>query len=91
MFSKTFKIRKRFFFDDIFDRILKSRCSMLIGNVFMDDVSLSYDLLSLNNECSVTLVMGGNTESFPYIECIILTMEKADVNVLNEFKRIWEV
>lgn len=90
MFTKTLQVNKSMFFREIFHKINESAENMLISSVIIDDATINFDLLSENNETSVTIILEGDICIFPLVTKIVLSLENGDVTIINKIKRIWE-
>lgn len=90
MFTKTLHVNKNMFFREIFHKINKSAENMLISNVIINESTINYDLLTDENEVSVTIILEGDICILPLVASIVLSLENADVTIINKIKRIWE-
>ena len=89
MYSKTIQVEKMLSFREIFHKINNSIGDYMIANVRINESDINYDLIRFDNEVSVTLALSGDTVIFPQIDTISITMEVADINVINNIKRIF--
>lgn len=89
MFNKTLQIDKRFNFREIFHKINKTTNGMLISNVNINDSVISYDLISDNNEVSISIILEGDVAMYPIVSEIIMDFENGDITIINKIKSEW--
>lgn len=89
MFTKTLEINKRFSYREIFSKINKTTNDMLISNITIDDAVITYDLISNENEVSISIVLDGDVGLYPMITKIIMSFENASVTIINKIKSEW--
>lgn len=91
MISKTLKIDKSMCYGDIFNRIYlpEKINSYDVTELHIDSNCISYDLLSNDNEVSVSLILEGEINIIPTIKEIVISIEKGDLNSFNDLKLIW--
>lgn len=89
MFTKTLEIGKRFSYREIFSKINKTTNDMLISNITIDDAVITYDLISNENEVSISIVLDGDVGMYPMITKIILSFENGDITIINKIKSEW--
>lgn len=88
MFTKTLEINKRYSFREIFHKINKTT-EGIISNVTIDDAVVNYDLVSMNNEVSVSIILDGDVALYPTVTKIVLSFENADITIINKIKTEW--
>lgn len=89
MFTKTLEIGKRFSFREIFHKINKTTEGMMISNVTIDDAVITYDLLSVENEISISIILEGDIALYPIVSNIVLSFENGDITIINKIKSEW--
>lgn len=89
MLSKSFDVNKCYSFREILHKISNSTGDYLISNLMVNEFDINYDLTKCDNEVSVTLLLSGDTFIFPCVDSISITMEEADINVVNSIKRMF--
>ncbi|WP_312286654.1 hypothetical protein [Terrisporobacter sp.] len=89
MFNKTLEINKRFSFREIFHKINKTTEGMMISNVTIYDETITYDLISSENEVSISIILEGDVALFPIVSKIILDFDSGDITIINKIKSEW--
>lgn len=89
MFDKTLEINKRFSFREIFHKINQTTNGMMISNVAINDELVTYDLLSVDNEISISIILDGDVALYPIVSKIVLSFENADITIINKIKSEW--
>lgn len=89
MFNKTLEINKRFSFREIFHKINKTTEGMMISNVTIYDETITYDLISSENEVSISIILEGDVALFPVVSKIVLDFDMGDVTIINKIKTEW--
>lgn len=91
MISKTLKINKSMCYGDIFNKIYlpEKINSYKVADLHIDNNCISYDLLSNDNEVSVSLLLEGEINIIPTIKEIVISIEQGDLNLFNDLKSIW--
>ena len=91
MISKTLKINKSMCYGDIFNKIYlpEKINSHKVAELHIDDNCISYDILSNDNEVSISLILEGETNIIPTIKEIVISIERGDLNLFNDLKLIW--
>ena len=92
MISKTLKVNKKMSYREIFKKIYSfEEMNFKICDLCIDDTCISYDLISQENEVSVSLLLTGDVSSIPTIGDIVISIEKGDLNLLNDMKLVWKI
>lgn len=89
MFNKTLEIDKRFSFREIFHKINKTTEGMMISNVTIYDETITYDLISSENEVSISIILEGDVALFPIVSKIVLDFDMGDITIINKIKSEW--
>lgn len=90
MISKTLKVNKKMSYREIFKKIYSfEKMEFKICDLCIDDVCISYDLISEENEVSVSLLLSGDTSSVPTVNNVVISIEKGDLNLLNTIRLVW--
>lgn len=91
MFTKTLEINKRLCYGDIFNKIyLPEKINQFkVVDLHIDEFCINYDLVSEENEVSISLLLNGDIGVIPTIKNIVISIEHGDLNLLNDLKLIW--
>lgn len=89
MFNKTLEINKRFSFREIFHKINKTTEGMMISNVTIYDETITYDLISSENEVSISIILKGDVSLYPIVSNIVLDFDSGDITIINKIKSEW--
>lgn len=89
MFNKTLEINKRFSFREIFHKINKTTEGMMISNVTIYDETITYDLISSENEVSISIILKGDVSLYPVVSKIVLDFDSGDITIINKIKSEW--
>lgn len=89
MFNKTLVINKRFSFREIFHKINKTTEGMMISNVTIYDETITYDLISSENEVSISIILEGDVALYPVVSKIVLDFDSGDITIINKMKSEW--
>lgn len=91
MISKTLKMDKTMCYGDIFNKIyLPEKINYYkVAELHIDNNCISYDLLSNDNEVSVSLLLEGEINIMPTIKEVVISIERGDLNLFNDLKLIW--
>lgn len=89
MFTKTLEINKRYSFREIFSKINKTTEDMMISNVIINDNLITYDLMSSENEISISIILDDDVALYPIVSKIIMSFEQANITIINKIKSEW--
>lgn len=89
MFTKTLEINKRYSFREIFSKINKTTEDMMISNVTINDNLITYDLMSSENEISISIILDDDVALYPIVSKIIMSFEQANITIINKIKSEW--
>lgn len=89
MFNKTLQINKRLSFREIFHKINNTTNGMMISNVTIDDSIISYDLISSENEVSISIILEGDVALYPIVSKIVMDFDNGDITIINKIKSEW--
>lgn len=89
--SLIIEIQNYFTFREIFHKISTNTGDFIISNVNINENDISYDLISEENQVSITMFLQGDTIMYPYIDSLIVSMEYKDEILLRNLKRMWEL
>lgn len=91
MISKTLEVNESMCYGDIFNKIYSPEKINLykVAELHIDENCISYDLLSDENEVSITLLLEGEVSIIPKIKEIVISIERGDLNLFNDLKLIW--
>lgn len=91
MISKTLVLNKQIHYSDIFHKIYSPEKLNIykVSELHIDDYCISYDLISKENEVSISLLLDGNVGMIPTIKSIVVSIEHGDLNLLNDIKSLW--
>lgn len=90
MISKTLKVNKKMSYREIFKKIYSfEKMDFKICDLCIDDTCVSYDLISDENEVSISLLLSGDVSSVPTISNAVVSIEKGDLNLLNDIRLVW--
>lgn len=91
MISKALEVNKSMCYADIFNKIYSPEKINLykVSDLHIDENCISYDLLSDENEVSITLLLEGEVSIIPKIKEIVISIERGDLNLFNDLKLIW--
>lgn len=91
MISKTLKVNKKMSYREIFKKIylFEKVCGFRVCDLCIDDTCISYDLISEENEVSISLLLSGDTSSFPTVSNAVVSIEKGDLNLLYDIRLVW--
>lgn len=90
MISKTLKVNKKISYREIFKKIYSfEKLNFKVCELCIDDTCISYDLISEENEVSVSLLLIGDVSSVPTISDVVVSIEKGDLNLLNTIRLVW--
>jgi len=62
---------------------------MLISNVNINDSVISYDLISDENEISISIILDGDVSMYPIVSKIVMNFEHGDITIINKIKSEW--
>lgn len=90
MISKTLKLNKIMSYREIFKRVYSFEdLGFKVCDLCIDDTCISYDIISDDNEVSISLLLEGEVSSVPTISDIVISIEKGELNLLNTIKSVW--
>ena len=91
MFTKTLEINKSMCYGDIFNKIYlpEKINSYKVTELHIDDNCINYDLISKDNEASISLLLEGEINIIPKIKHMVISVERGDLNLFNDLKLIW--
>lgn len=90
MISKTLKLNKIMSYREIFKRVYSFEdLGFRVCDLCIDDTCISYDIISDDNEVSISLLLEGEVSSVPTIRDIVISIENGELNLLNTIKSVW--
>lgn len=91
MITKTLEVNKRICYGDIFNKIyLPEKINKFkVVDLHIDEYCINYDLISNENEVSISLLLDGDIGMIPTIKNIVISIEHGDLNLFNDLKLIW--
>ena len=92
MITKKNKVRKRFLYREILNKISRNTNEMIIEGLLVDDGLITYELVDESKELDISIILKDDIGTFPLVSEIVITTSDNfnDIGIINNLLNMFD-